>query len=200
LRVNTPGCIKAWPAKALAGSLILVALVAPAPATAASASDGGAELPQTPPSPSAPDGTQPAPVEGALAKLSPDGRSAIPPALAPEPVQQAVYAANRITRKPYIYGGGHASFRARGYDCSGAVSYVLRGAGLLDSPLDSGRLMRWAEPGLGAWITVYTNRGHAYAVIAGLRFDTSGPGERGPRWRAALRSNRGFKARHPLGL
>ena len=43
--------------------------------------------------------------------------------------------------------------------------------------------MSWGEPGRGQWITVYTNPGHAYVVIAGLRFDTSGPGERGPRWR-----------------
>jgi cell wall-associated NlpC family hydrolase len=199
LRANTPGSSKAWLAEALAGWLTLAAIAAPAPVLGSSASDGGAEVPPTPSTSPVPPVNQP-PVEGALAKLSADGRTAIPPALAPVPVQQAVYAANRITRKPYIYGGGHASFRALGYDCSGAVSYALRGGGLLDSPLDSGRLMRWGEPGLGAWVTVYTNRGHAYTVIAGLRFDTSGPGERGPRWRTTLRSNRGFKARHPLGF
>jgi len=53
-------------------------------------------------------------------------------------------------------------------------------------------------------MTVYANPGHAYAVIAGLRLDTSAvndsTGGRGPRWRAALRSSRGFKARHPLRL
>ena len=196
MRANTPECRKAWLAKALAGSLTLAALALPVPAVAATASDGGAEVPQSPAAAPA----QPVPVEGALAKLSTDGRTAIPPALAPEPVRQAVYAANRITRKPYVYGGGHGGLRPRGYDCSGAVSYALRGADLLESPLDSGRLMRWGEAGIGAWITVYTNRGHAYAVIAGLRFDTSGPGERGPRWRPVLRSNRGFRARHPLGL
>ena len=33
--------------------------------------------------------------------------------------------------------------------------------------------MRWGLKGKGTWITVYTNPGHAFAVIAGLRLDTS---------------------------
>ena len=37
-------------------------------------------------------------------------------------------------------------------------------------------------------------------VIAGLRFDTSGRGEDGPRWRLEPRSGRGFVKRHPAGL
>jgi hypothetical protein len=139
-------------------------------------------------------------VPGGVAKLSPDGRTAIPPATAPEPVKEAIYAANEITRKPYVYGGGHGRFRSRGYDCSGAVSYALHGAGMLADPLDSSDLMRWGEPAKGAWITVYTNPGHAYMVIAALRFDTAGPGESGPRWRIGARSNRGFRLRHPEGF
>ena len=52
--------------------------------------------------------------------------------------------------------------------------------------------MKWGVPGTGAWITVYANGGHAYAVIAGLRWDTSAVGEpvnsgSGPRWRATKR-------------
>ena len=124
----------------------------------------------------------------------------IPPAIAPEPVKQAIYAANRITTKPYVYGGGHRRWRSRGYDCSGSVSYALHGGGLLLRPLDSSSFMRWGERGPGAWITVYTNPGHAFTVIAGLRFDTSGPGERGPRWRTGVRSSSSFRARHPLGF
>jgi hypothetical protein len=119
---------------------------------------------------------------------------------APEQVKQAVYAANRITRKPYRYGGGHRRFRSSGYDCSGSVSYALHGGDLLDSPLDSSSFMRWGDRGRGAWITVYTNPGHAFVVIAGLRFDTSGAGERGPRWRLESRSTRGYRARHPEGF
>jgi peptidoglycan hydrolase-like protein with peptidoglycan-binding domain len=134
------------------------------------------------------------------ATLSADGRLAIAPPEAPPEVHAAIAAANRITRKPYRYGGGHGRFEDSGYDCSGAVSYALHGAGLLGRSLDSGRLMRWGEPGRGEWITVYAHGGHAYAVIAGLRFDTSGRGERGPRWRRERRSSRGYAVRHPEGL
>lgn len=122
------------------------------------------------------------------------------PADAPLAVKRAIWAANKIQDKPYIYGGGHKSFRARGYDCSGTVSFALKGAGLLSSPLDSTSFMRWGKRGKGRWITVYTNPSHAFVVIAGLRLDTSGPGERGPRWRELPRSTRGFKARHPASL
>jgi hypothetical protein len=47
---------------------------------------------------------------------------------------------------------------------------------------------------------VYGKRTHAYMVIAGLRFDTSGAGESGPRWRPASRSGRGYALRHVAGL
>ena len=46
-------------------------------------------------------------------------------------VQRVIAAGNRIAHKPYKYGGGHGSFRDSGYDCSGSVSYALRGGGLL---------------------------------------------------------------------
>jgi hypothetical protein len=137
-----------------------------------------------------------------------DGK-AIPPRSAPRRVKAVIRAANRIVHKPYIYGGGHRSFRiARGYDCSGAVSYALRGGRFIRSPLASGPMMRWGRRGRGRWITVYANRGHAYMVVAGLRFDTSlgdrsAPRERrsgrGPRWRQYRRSPRGFVRRHPRG-
>jgi cell wall-associated NlpC family hydrolase len=120
------------------------------------------------------------------------------PAAAPLQVQQAIWAANTLRHKPYIFGGGHnETFRGRGYDCSGTVSFALHAAGLLDSPLDSSSFMGWGERGRGQWITVYTNPGHAFAIIAGMRLDTSGVGESGPRWRTEPRSTRGFKVRHP---
>ncbi len=104
-----------------------------------------------------------------------------------------------------MYGGGHGQWAARGYDCSGTVSYVLHAAGLLDSPLPSGSLMKWGAAGRGSWITVYANGGHAYAVIAGLRWDTSAVNEpvnagSGPRWRRTGRSPKGYVARHALGF
>jgi hypothetical protein len=125
----------------------------------------------------------------------------IPPKSAPLQVKQVISAANKIRLKPYIWGGGHARWWDRGYDCSGSVSYALHGGDFLESPMPSGPMAKWGLPGLGRWITVYTNPGHAYAVIAGYRWDTSGDSnETGPRWHEDLRDNVGFFPRHPEGF
>jgi peptidoglycan hydrolase-like protein with peptidoglycan-binding domain len=137
---------------------------------------------------------------GARATLGPDGRTATAPDSAPQQVKDAISAANSITNKPYKYGGGHGSWTDSGYDCSGAVSFALHGGGLLDKPMDSTELERFGASGAGQWITVYANSGHAFVVIAGLRFDTSGSGEDGPRWRTEARSTSGYVVRHPDGL
>ena len=179
---------------------VLVALLATVVASPAAAVTGGSGMPPAPAPGDGDAGSAPSTTPGARAQLSPDGRIAIPPASAPEAVKNAIHAANRITNKPYRYGGGHASFRDSGYDCSGAVSYALRGGNLIKRPLHSSAFMSWGEKGRGQWVTVYTNPGHAYVVIAGLRFDTSGPGERGPRWRKSARSARAYAARHPEGF
>lgn len=134
------------------------------------------------------------------AVISPDGLTATIPAGAPPQVRDAIISANRIVGKPYRWGGGHAQVEDDGYDCSGTVSYALMGAGLLRSPLDSTGLKRFGESGAGSWITVYANAGHTYAVIAGLRLDTSGTGGKGPRWQTAAGSSRGYVVRHPPGL
>lgn len=142
-------------------------------------------------------------VAGEDAKLLSNGKAAAP-AGAPEAVQQAIAAANQIIGRPYVYGGGHKSFLSRGYDCSGTVSFALHGGDLLSSPLDSSSFLSWGKAGRGDWITIYTNPGHAFVVIAGLRLDTSAAGDprggKGPRWRPTLRRTAGFRARHPLGL
>jgi hypothetical protein len=100
----------------------------------------------------------------------------------PSAVFRAIAAANRIAGLPYRFGGGHRSFSDSGYDCSGSVSYVLHGAGRLGSPLDSSALMSYGAAGRGRWITVYANPGHAYMVIRGRRYDTTGRSETGSRW------------------
>lgn len=122
------------------------------------------------------------------------------PADAPGVIQRVIAAGNAIAGLPYIYGGGHGSFKAAGYDCSGSISYALAAGGLLDSPLDSTGFMSWGEPGPGKWITVYTNPGHAYMVVAGRRFDTSALRGGGTRWTNEMRPSAGFVARHPPGL
>jgi hypothetical protein len=115
-------------------------------------------------------------------------------------VRQIIEAGNEIATKPYKYGGGHARWNDTGYDCSGSVSYVLHAAGLLETALPSGGFERWGEPGRGTWITVRANAGHAYLIVAGLRFDTSARKRTGNRWSEQMRSARGFRGRHPEGL
>jgi hypothetical protein len=179
----------------LAGSLFVISLVCAVPAMARTGGTVSPGSTTTATTPTAPSGT---------AQLQSDGTS-IPPANAPKQVRKAIAAANKIHTRPYIWGGGHRSFKSMGYDCSGAVSYVLHAAGILRSPMASGPLMRWGSPGLGSWITVYANAGHAWMTVAGLRFDTSSAGESlnqgsGPRWRANMRSGSGYTARFYPGL
>ena len=118
----------------------------------------------------------------------------------PYTVRRVIAAANRIAHKPYRYGGGHASFRDSGYDCSGSVSFALHGGGLLSRPLNSSGFMSWGSPGPGRHITVYAKPSHMYMVVNGRRFDTSGRGTSGSRWQWSKRSTAGYTVRHPAGL
>ena len=137
---------------------------------------------------------------GEKATLGSDGL-AVAPASAPQEVKDAIDAANRIVGKPYKYGGGHGKWEDSGYDCSGAMSYALHGAGLLDRALTSGDFTSWGEAGKGSWITVYAHGGHGYLVIAGLRFDTGwNNAGKGPNWSEKMRPSDGYTVRHPAGL
>jgi peptidoglycan hydrolase CwlO-like protein len=127
------------------------------------------------------------------------GQAQAPPG-APAAVAQVIAAGNAIAGLPYLYGGGHASFHANAYDCSGSVSYALAAAGLVSSPLDSTSFESWGEAGPGKWITVYANAGHAFMVVAGWRFDTVALAEDGTRFTRTMTGTAGFVARHPPGL
>src|SRR5205807_10143048 len=141
----------------------------------------------------------PPPPPTGRARLNPDG-TVTAPADAPAVVQQVIAAANKIAFKPYVYGGGHGSWKASGYDCSGSVSYALHGGGLLSSPEDSSQLESYGSSGRGSWITIWANAGHTYMVVAGLRFDTSAQSSaRGSRWTSRSRSSAGYVVRHPRG-
>jgi cell wall-associated NlpC family hydrolase len=169
---------------------------APAPAPSSGSTSGGTEY-------GSGESTTPV-VAGMVARILPDGLAAAP-SEAPAGVQQAIWAANRIIGLPYVYGGGHnAQFRSRGYDCSGTVSYALHGGRLLSAPLDSGSFMHWGLAGQGTWMTIWTNSGHAFLIVAGIRLDTSAAGDpsgkHGPRWRPMARVTKGFHARHPVGF
>jgi hypothetical protein len=136
---------------------------------------------------------------GPRARVLADG-TAIAPENAPEVVKRVIMAANEIAKFPYKWGGGHGAWRDNGYDCSGSVSFALAGAGLLRTPLASGAFLNYGAPGPGEWITIYTNYGHIFMVVGGLRFDTSGQGRAGTRWQDEPRSTAGFAMRHIPGL
>jgi len=195
--------------------IAMLCVIAPTGAVAQTAATGGTAFEEEPPPPkmlkagkwSGPE------VPGTKAVLLDDGTAAAP-SDAPEQVKQAIWAANALQELPYLYGGGHnLQFDvAGGAGCSGTVSFALKAAQLLKAPLDSGSFMQWGERGKGRWITVFTNPGHAYVKIAGLRLDTSVAGmsrtrdfassafESGPRWRPMGRPARGFVKRHPVSF
>ena len=184
-------------------------------APVASATSGGAGIGSQSPAgtgaqPPAGTGAQP-PLPAARPTVPGDtaeiiGGLAYAPASAPLQVQKAIWAGDRIRFKPYLYAGGHAKWNDAGYDCSGSVSFVLHAAGLLRTSRDSTGFESWGRGGAGQWITVYTNPGHAFIEIAGIRLDTSAaqdpnpPPGTGPRWRPLVTSSAGYVARHPRGL
>ena len=132
------------------------------------------------------------------------GNLALAPVNAPLSVKRVIWAANQLRTKPYRYGGGHRSFNDSAYDCSGTVSYALGAAGLVPSPMSSKEFRSYGSRGRGKWITVYARNGHTFAVIAGLRLDTTSPHNPSrrwaPRWQPTPRMPFGFEARHPVGL
>jgi peptidoglycan hydrolase-like protein with peptidoglycan-binding domain len=142
-------------------------------------------------------------------RINADG-TATAPADAPPVVQEMVAAANQLIDKPYMVGGGHGTWNDSAYDCSGAVSYVLHGGGLLSSAEDSTGLESYGSPGPGQWVTIYADAGHAFIVIAGRAFDTANfggpniPAGSGPRWRSNptgnLADGGSYLVRHPPGL
>jgi cell wall-associated NlpC family hydrolase len=141
-------------------------------------------------------------VPGRIAQLV-EGLAAAPME-APAAVQKIIWAGDELIGLPYIYGGGHGSWRSPGYDCSGSVSYALHGASLLSAPEDSSEFESFGGRGAGEWVTVFANPEHAYMDVAGVRLDTSPAndpsGLLGPRWRPLRPQNEGFVLRHPLGL
>jgi hypothetical protein len=141
-------------------------------------------------------------VSGKVARLR-FGKAAAPKN-APLSVKRAKCAANQLPSKPYRYGGGHKSFADHRYDCSGTISYVLGAAGLINTPRSSTEFRSYGERGLGKWITIYAREGHTFAVIAGLRLDTTPydayTGKWAPRWQTIYRPPRGFDARAPRGV
>jgi 3D (Asp-Asp-Asp) domain-containing protein len=169
--------------------------------------------PASAPGSSAPCSAAPEIVTGEKALILPDGR-AVAPVDAPTAVRLAIAAGNLIHTRPYPAPDVHYGSLARlwpAYDCSGAVSFVLYGAGVLGSrALDSTGLESYGVPGPGRWITTYANPAHTWIVVAGIAFDTANygglaiPAGSGPRWRgepvANLADGTRYVVRHPVGM
>lgn len=62
--------------------------------------------------------------------------------------------------------------------------------------------MNWGAAGPGKWITIYTNPGHMWMTVGGLRFDTSGRSGTGSRWQNGYNGagTGSFTVRHYPGL
>jgi cell wall-associated NlpC family hydrolase len=132
-------------------------------------------------------GLAPAPADASVADATLVDGLAVPAPGTPQKIVQALDAANKIAFLPYIYGGGHQDYVVKngavkldsGYDCSGSVSFALRGGNFLREPLDSEEFASYGDAGVGNWITIYTNGvsptgiAHVYVQIAGLWFDTA---------------------------
>lgn len=193
---KTPNVTYTGPVYEKTATGAVVPYVVPAPAGEGSASGGAAVAASA-------EGKPDLLVPGSMARYV-DGLAAAPMS-APAAVQAIVWAGNQLIGLPYIYGGGHdATFISPGYDCSGTVSFALHGAALLTAPEDSSEFMVWGAAGVGRWVTIFSNPGHAYMTVAGLRLDTSSAddpsNEQGPRWRPLRPANAGFTVRHPIGL
>jgi len=159
-------------------------------------------------------------VAGERAVLSrSDGHVALVPADVPLAVQAMVVAGNELQNLPYGPGGHPDPRGAYEEDCSSTVNYVLYRSGVRpigeivnENPLAQD-YARWGLPGPGRWVTLYSTADptpHVFAVIAGLRLDTSGNGtdvgpnrgQEGPRWRILdhIPTWARWSVRHPPGL
>jgi Transglycosylase SLT domain len=159
-------------------------------------------------------------VAGEHAVLAPgDGHLALIPAAAPPVIQAMLVAGNELQGLPYGPGGHPDPRGAAEEDCSSTINYILYRAGVRpiseivsQNPLAQD-YVHWGAPGPGRWVTIYATdepTPHVFAIIAGLRIDTShngtdvGPNQTqdGPRWRilAGIPTWAHWSVRHPPGL
>ena len=105
--------------------------------------------------------TRPRPPRSPTPRWPRDGRTALAPAGAPAAVRGAIAAANRINRKPYRYGGGHARSATPATTARAPSPTRCTAPACLRRPHGPAELERWGARGRGRWITVYANGGHA---------------------------------------
>ncbi|HKO28309.1 MAG TPA: P-loop NTPase [Solirubrobacteraceae bacterium] len=121
----------------------------------------------------------------------------------PQAVQWMIEAANDIVTYPYCWGGGHVApnfwpdsgsrgdsgideclgTSRVGYDCSGAVLWVLHNGIGYDIPGGSSSLVFHGDLGAGQYVTIEANNDHVRMQIAGLDFEAIGARQGiGPTW------------------
>ena len=125
----------------------------------------------------------------------------------PPVVQKMIEAANDIVTYPYCYGGGHDAPNfwptqgtdndptpgiddctpgRVGYDCSGAVEWVLHNSIGYDNAGGSGSIVfppGSSGNGPGTYVTIESNTGHVRMFIAGMDFESLGEDAGvGPTW------------------
>jgi len=116
-------------------------------------------------------------------------------------------AAESIVGKPYVYGGGHGSWSSSGYDCSGAVSYVLHAGGLTNTPMTTTGLKNWGLAGDGKLVTVGVRgttgeNAHTMIRMGSAGVESGGGGSQG---KPEVHIDQGWDGvfpihRHPPGL
>jgi pilus assembly protein CpaE len=130
-------------------------------------------------------------------------QATVPTGLPPE-VQRMIEAANDIVAYPYCWGGGHdppnfwptSGFNGDpgggidncggtsrvGYDCSGAVEWVLHNGIGYENGGASGSIV-FPNTGPGRYVTVQAGSSHVRMTIAGLDFESIGAQQGiGPTW------------------
>jgi hypothetical protein len=158
---------------------------------------------------------------GAFLPGGQDDMSGLPPLVGPPSRQQKIDAAISAATSldaanwPYAWGGGHnpqalptrgtrpnavTGHYEIGYDCSGSVYAVLKGAGITDFSGNSGDMTRQGLPARGDEdIVVWANNNHAFLTLRGRDFTTSVKNfENGPGFTSHTHS--GFTARKPRGF
>ena len=112
----------------------------------------------------------------------------------PAAITNMINWCNSVAGKyPYAWGGGHGIAGqpsqgtssesggplVTGFDCSGAVSGALNAGGFLWSPEVSGDFAKFGTPGLGKYVTIFSNSVHVFMRIQGHWFGTGKLGKGG---------------------
>jgi len=95
------------------------------------------------------------------------------PRTRPTASNMPIWAVNSIRNRPYAWGGDNGSFHDYGYDCSGTVSFALTMPACSSNRYRRAIFFVTANAAVDVGSPIYSRDGHVFAMIAGLRLDTS---------------------------